>query len=100
MRFNLADPVVARKDIPEEGVRLGTVGFVVHIHGNHEAYTVEFSDLSGVVTGLATKEPGWFSPYVSTISARVSSPKYSYAPRDGGLLVVSSTHTSGFCLTL
>lgn len=73
MRHNLADPVTILKDVPSEGVVFGAVGFVVHIHGDHEAYTVELCDASGVVTGLVTEDAKYFSKYNPDIRAGVVS---------------------------
>lgn len=45
--FALYDIVVLREDDPEAGVKAGTEGTIVYIHGNGEAYTVEFYDENG-----------------------------------------------------
>lgn len=45
--FELYDTVVLREDDPEAGVKAGTEGAIVYIHGNGKAYTVEFYDENG-----------------------------------------------------
>lgn len=45
--FELYDTVVLREDDPEAGVKAGTKGAIVYIHGNGKAYTVEFFDENG-----------------------------------------------------
>jgi uncharacterized protein DUF4926 len=41
------DRVVLRKPIPEQGLKMGDVGTVVHVHGKAEAFEVEFLTLHG-----------------------------------------------------
>ena len=45
--LNLHDIVTLKEDDLETGIRKGTEGTVVDIHGNGEAYTVEFFDRDG-----------------------------------------------------
>ena len=45
--LNLYDVVTLKEDDQETGIRKGTEGTVVYIHGNGEAYTVEFFDKDG-----------------------------------------------------
>ena len=45
--FALYDIVALLEDDPESGVKAGTEGTIVYIHGNGEAYTVEFYDENG-----------------------------------------------------
>ena len=53
------DCVVLTKDLPEEKLKAGDVGTVVHIHKNEAGYEVEFMTLSGetltVVTLMASQ---------------------------------------------
>jgi len=46
--------VVLKRDIPEEGLRAGDVGVVVHIHRNGMAFEVEFLTLSGDTAAVVT----------------------------------------------
>jgi hypothetical protein len=48
------DQVVLTADIPEEGLRAGDVGTVVHIHKGHKAGEVEFFTLAGDTVAVAT----------------------------------------------
>ena len=45
--FDILDVVTLKKDDSETGIKKGTTGTIVYIHGNHEAYTVEFVDEDG-----------------------------------------------------
>lgn len=45
--LNLYDVVVLKEDDQEIGIPKGTKGTVVYVHGNGEAYTVEFFDEDG-----------------------------------------------------
>ncbi len=53
------DCVVLTHDIPDEGLKAGDLGTVVHIHRDGAAYEVEFVTLTGqtvaVVTVLASQ---------------------------------------------
>ncbi len=48
------DRVVLRKSIPEQGLKVGDVGTVIHVHGRGEAFEVEFLTLQGETVGIAT----------------------------------------------
>lgn len=48
------DLVVLTQDLPEEGLRSGDVGTVVHIHEGGSGYEVEFMTLSGKTVAVAT----------------------------------------------
>jgi Domain of unknown function (DUF4926) len=48
------DRVVLKKPIPEQGLKAGDVGTVIHVHGKGEAYEVEFLTLHGETVGIAT----------------------------------------------
>jgi len=48
------DCIVLTQDIPDEGLRAGDVGTVVHIHGDAAAYQVEFMTLTGRTVAVAT----------------------------------------------
>lgn len=45
--LNLYDVVTLKEDDPVTGIRRGTEGTIVSIHGKGEAYTVEFCDKDG-----------------------------------------------------
>ncbi len=48
------DLVVLTKSIPEQGLKAGDVGTVVHVHKKGEAFEVEFLTLNGEMVGIAT----------------------------------------------
>lgn len=48
------DRVVLRKSVPEQGLKAGDVGTVVHVHRKGEAFEVEFLTLNGETVGVAT----------------------------------------------
>ena len=48
------DRGVLRKPIPEQGLKMGDVGTVIHVHRKAEAFEVEFLTLHGETVGIAT----------------------------------------------
>ena len=56
------DCIVLTQDIPEEGLRAGDVGTVVHIHGEAAGYEVEFTTLTGRTVAVATVLPSQLRP--------------------------------------
>ena len=57
MDFSLYQDVVLLQDVPEEGLQAGDVGTVVDRHdvaGREPGYSVEFFDLLGRTTAVAT----------------------------------------------
>ena len=48
--------IVLTADIPEEGLKAGDVGTIVHIYPKHAAYEVEFFSLDGDTIAVATVE--------------------------------------------
>jgi hypothetical protein len=46
--------VVLKKSIPEQGLKAGDVGTVVHVHRKGEAFEVEFLTLNGETVGVVT----------------------------------------------
>lgn len=56
--IDLFDTVAVAADVPELGLTAGEVGAVVEVHGNGEAFEVEFCDNAGVTYGLHTLRPG------------------------------------------
>jgi Domain of unknown function (DUF4926) len=56
------DCVVLTADLPNEGLKAGDVGTVVHIHGNHVAYEVEFMTFAGKTIAVATVDASDIRP--------------------------------------
>jgi hypothetical protein len=50
------------QDIPDEGLKAGDVGTVVHIHREAAAYEVEFMTLTGRTLAVATVLPAQLRP--------------------------------------
>ena len=48
------DRVVLRKEIPEQGLKTGDVGTVVHVYKKGGAFEVEFVTLDGETVAIAT----------------------------------------------
>ena len=48
--------VILSRDLPEKRLFRGDIGVVVHVHGNGEAYEVEFMTMSGETVALCTLE--------------------------------------------
>ena len=48
------DRVVLRKSIPDQNLKAGDVGTVIHVHKKGEAFEVEFLTLHRETVGLAT----------------------------------------------
>ncbi|MEE4211289.1 MAG: DUF4926 domain-containing protein [Parvularcula sp.] len=48
--------VVLNRDLPERQLFRGDVGVVVHVHGDGEAYEVEFMTMSGATVAVCTLE--------------------------------------------
>jgi hypothetical protein len=59
------DCIVLTEAIPDEGLHAGDVGTVVHIHGNSEAYEVEFMTLTGATVAVTTVLPSQLRPVTS-----------------------------------
>ena len=54
MKFKEYDCVVLTADLPEENLKAGDVGTVVHIHKDGVAYEVEFVTFTGRTVAAAT----------------------------------------------
>ena len=52
--INEHDCVVLTKDLPDEGLKAGDIGTVVHIHQAGAGYEVEFMTLAGETICVAT----------------------------------------------
>ncbi|MFZ5875541.1 MAG: DUF4926 domain-containing protein [Nitrospirota bacterium] len=48
------DRIVLTSDLPNEGLKAGDVGTVVHVHREGEAFEVEFVALDGHTVAVAT----------------------------------------------
>ncbi len=59
------DCIVLTRDLPDEGLRAGDVGTVVHIHRDAAAYQVEFMTLTGQTVAVATVLPAQLRPISS-----------------------------------
>lgn len=60
------DRVVLLKDVPEEGLKAGDVGTVVHVYRQGEAFEVEFMTLDGTTVAVVTLP----ASHVRTVSNR------------------------------
>lgn len=58
--IKLFDTIALLEDIPDENLRRGNVGAIVHIHNDGEAFEVEFVDNSGHTYGLLPLTPDQF----------------------------------------
>jgi hypothetical protein len=52
--IKVLDPVVLTKDLPEQGLRAGDVGWVVMVHSAGAGYEVEFVTLTGDTISVVT----------------------------------------------
>ncbi len=59
------DCIVLTQDISNDGLQAGDVGTVVHIHGDHAAYEVEFITLTGQTIAVTTVLPTQLRPVSS-----------------------------------
>ena len=60
------DRVVLLKDVPQQGLKAGDVGTVVHIYRHGKAFEVEFMTLDGKTVAIVTLP----ASHVRTISGR------------------------------
>ena len=56
------DRIVLTTDLPEEALRAGDVGTIVHVHRQGEAFEVEFLALDGHTLAVATVIPSQLRP--------------------------------------
>ena len=56
MKINEHDCVVLTADLPDDNLKAGDVGTVIHIHKGGAAYEVEFTTLDGRTLTVATVE--------------------------------------------
>ena len=56
------DRVVLREEIPDQGLKTGDVGSVIHVHNKSEAFEVEFIALDGETLAIATLDASQVRP--------------------------------------
>ena len=56
------DLVVLKKEIPQERLKTGDVGTVIHVHKKGEAFEVEFVALDGETLAIATLDASQVRP--------------------------------------
>jgi hypothetical protein len=56
------DRVVLTDSVPEEGLKSGDVGTVVHLYADGKAYEVEFTTLGGDTAAVVTLESSQVRP--------------------------------------
>ena len=54
--------VALTEDLPEHGLRVGDIGMIVHVYGDHKGYEVEFVTLSGDLVALVSVYPNQIRP--------------------------------------
>ena len=54
MKIKEHECVVLTSDLPEEGLKAGDAGTIVHIHREGSAYEVEFATMAGDTVAVAT----------------------------------------------
>ena len=57
MRFKELDTVVLTHDVPEQGLKEGDIGAIVHIHTDGETVEVEFVTAEGRTVAVLTFKP-------------------------------------------
>lgn len=56
------DCIVLTQDLPDDGLEVGDVGTVVHVHRDGAAYEVEFMTLTGETVAVASVLPFQLRP--------------------------------------
>lgn len=56
------DRVVLKQEVPEQELKTGDVGTVIHVYKNGEAFEVEFVALDGETLAIATLEASQIRP--------------------------------------
>ena len=54
--------MILRRDLPDEGLRVGDVGVVVHAYASRRAYEVEFLTADGDTVAVLTLEADAIEP--------------------------------------
>ena len=49
--------VALTEDLPAHGLKIGDIGMILHIYGDHKGYEVEFVTLSGELIALVSVYP-------------------------------------------
>jgi Domain of unknown function (DUF4926) len=62
MKIKEHDCVVLTRDLPDENLKAGDVGAIVHIHKGGMAYEVEFATLTGRTIAITTVEASNLRP--------------------------------------
>jgi len=65
------DCVVLTEDLPEEGLKAGDIGTVVHIHQGSAGYEVEFMTLAGETVTVVTLMASQVRPFARRDMAHV-----------------------------
>ena len=60
--INEHDCIVLTEDLPDEGLKAGDIGTVVHIHAGGAAYEIEFMTLAGETICVATLQANQVRP--------------------------------------
>ncbi|PWC14598.1 DUF4926 domain-containing protein [Brenneria roseae subsp. roseae] len=62
MVYSLFDVIYLKNDLPEEGLKKGMLGTIVHIYNEPSpAYEIEFCDDNGVTLACITLTPDFFN---------------------------------------
>jgi hypothetical protein len=56
------DSIVLLQDLPEDGLKAGDIGTVVHVHKGGAGYEVEFMTLAGETVAVVTLLPAQLRP--------------------------------------
>lgn len=56
------DQAILRRDVPDQGLRTGDVGVVVHVYPSGQAYEVEFMTADGDTVAVLTLEAAEVEP--------------------------------------
>jgi len=56
------DRVVLKKEVPDQGLKTGDVGTVIHVHRKGQTFEVEFLTLQGETVAIATLEASQVRP--------------------------------------
>ena len=54
--------VALTQDLPEQGLKAGDIGMIVHVYGDHKGYEVEIVTLSGDLLALVSVYPDHIRP--------------------------------------
>ena len=54
--------IALTQDLPEHGLKVGDIGMILHVYGEHKGYEVEFVTLSGDLVALVSVYPTQIRP--------------------------------------